>query len=51
MGARRVVASMVGAAVVDGLEMRAAPDDRGQTVKKKKSHGPKLLESILRIAL
>jgi hypothetical protein len=43
MGARRVVASMVGAAgsrrvVVDGLEMRAAPDDRGQTVKKKKNH-------------
>ena len=42
IGARRVVASMVGAAVVDGLEMRAAPDDRGQagsrgqTVKKYK---------------
>ena len=42
-----VVSSMVGAAVVDGLEMRAAPDDRGQagsrgqTVKKNKiSHGP-----------
>ncbi len=30
MGARRVVASTVGAAVVDGLEMRVAPDDRGQ---------------------
>jgi hypothetical protein len=41
MGARRMVASMVGASVVDGLEMRTAPDDRGQTVKKKKiSHGP-----------
>jgi hypothetical protein len=36
MGGRRVVSSMVGAAVVDGLEMRAAPDDRGQIVKKKK---------------
>ena len=30
MGGRRVVSSMVGAAVVDGLEMRAAPEDRGQ---------------------
>ena len=30
MDARTAVASMVGAAVVDGLEMRAAPDDRGQ---------------------
>jgi hypothetical protein len=38
MGARRAVASMVGAAVVGGLEMRAAPNDRGQTVKKRKYH-------------
>jgi len=30
IGARRAVASTVGAAVADGLEMRAAPDDRGQ---------------------
>jgi hypothetical protein len=30
MGARRAVASKVGAAVVDGFEMGAAPDDRGQ---------------------
>jgi len=30
MGARRAVASMVGATVVGGLEMRAKPDDRGQ---------------------
>jgi hypothetical protein len=30
MGSRNAVASTVGAAVVDGLEMRAAPDDRGQ---------------------
>ena len=39
MDARRAVASIVGASVVDGLEMRVAPDDRGQTVKKlKKNH-------------
>jgi len=39
MGARRAVASMVGAAVADGLEMGIAPDDRGQpraNCKKKK---------------
>jgi hypothetical protein len=30
MGARRAVASIVGAAVVNGLEMRATPDYRGQ---------------------
>jgi hypothetical protein len=31
VGDRRVmIASMVGAAVVDGLEMRAATDDRGE---------------------
>jgi hypothetical protein len=29
VGARRSVASMVGATIVDGLEMRAATDDRG----------------------
>ena len=41
MGARRAVASMVGATVVDGLEMRAAPDDCGQIVKQKEiSYGP-----------
>ncbi len=31
VGTRRVVASMVGAAVVDGREMRGAADDRGPT--------------------
>ena len=42
MGARRAVASRVGATVVDGRKMRAAADDRGQQgklekiVKKKK---------------
>ncbi len=44
VGARRAFASMVGAAVVHGLEMRAAADDRGQpreVVKRYKiSHGP-----------
>ena len=43
MGARRMVASSVGEAVVDGHEMRAPADDRGQPraiVKKKKSHSP-----------
>ena len=39
VGARRMVASRVGATVVDGHEMRAPADDRGQPwaiVKKKK---------------
>jgi hypothetical protein len=44
MGARRMVASSVGEAVVDGHEMRAPADDRGQpraiVKKKKKSHSP-----------
>ena len=30
VGARRAVTSMVGAAVPDGLEMRAAAENRGQ---------------------
>jgi hypothetical protein len=37
VGARKSVASMVGATVVDGHEMRAPADDRGQpwAIKKK----------------
>jgi hypothetical protein len=48
MGARRAVASRVGATVVDGRKMRAAADDRGQQgklekiVKKKK----KILKAV-----
>ena len=34
--ARRAATSMVGPAVVDGLEMRVAPDDRGQHCKLEK---------------
>ena len=44
VGARRMVASRAGAAVVDGHEMRASDDDRGQPwaiVKKiKNTHSP-----------
>ncbi len=36
MGARRAVAIMVGATVVDGRKMRAAADDRGQQGKLEK---------------
>ena len=36
MGARRAVASRVGATVVDGRKMRAAADDRGQHGKPEK---------------
>jgi hypothetical protein len=36
MGARRAVASRVGATVVDGRKMRAAADDRGQQGKLEK---------------
>ncbi len=36
MGARRAVASRVGAAVVDGRKMRAAADDHGQQCKLEK---------------
>jgi hypothetical protein len=53
MGARRAVASRVGATVVDGRKMRAAADDRGphgkleKIVKKKKN--PKSRTGTVRI--
>ena len=36
MGARRAVASRVGATVVDGRKMRVAADDREQLCKREK---------------
>ena len=51
MGARRAVASRVGAAVVDGRKMRAAADDRGQKCKLEKivTKTKNILKAIIRI--
>ena len=50
IGARRAVATRVGAAVVDGRKMRAAADDRGQKCKPQKIvKKKKILKAIIRI--
>ncbi len=51
MGARRAVASRVGATVVDGRKMRAAASDRGQQRKLEKivTKTKNILKAIIRI--
>jgi hypothetical protein len=51
MGARRAVASRVGATVVDGRKMRAAAGDRGHQRKLEKivTKTKNILKAIIRI--